>query len=128
MVGGFNTNVRYRGRIFHVQTEDSGPGHPHIVTLLYEAGAILYSKKTGYADRKRGADLEAVVRDLMEEQHREMVRRLKEGALDDVVGFSAPPKRAAGVRAAAAEQTEFGQGLITGRPLDEVVLAHLAAG
>jgi hypothetical protein len=127
MVGGFNTNVRYRGRIFHVQTEDSGPGHPHIVTLLYEAGAILYSKKTSYADRKRGADLEAVVRDLMEEQHREMVRRLKAGALDDVVGLSAPPKKSAGERAAAPEATEFGQGVITSRPLDEVVLAHLSA-
>jgi hypothetical protein len=127
MVGGFNTNVRYRGRIFHVQTEDSGPGHPHIVTLLYEAGAILYSKKTGYADRKAGADLEAVVRDLMEEQHREMVRRLKAGALDDVVGLSAPPKKAPGGKAAAPETVEFGQGVITGRALDEVVLAHLGA-
>ena len=34
MVGGFNTNVRYRGRIYHVQTEDGGAESPQIVTLL----------------------------------------------------------------------------------------------
>jgi hypothetical protein len=128
MVGGFNTNVRYRGRIFHVQTEDSGPGHPHIVTLLYEAGAILFSKKTGYANQARGKNLEDAVRELMEEQHREMVRRLKAGALDDVVGLATPSKKAASERSAAPEVTEFGQGVISNRPLDEVVLAHLAAG
>ena len=41
MVGGFNTNVRYSGRIFHVQTEDGGATSPRIVTLLYEGGSIL---------------------------------------------------------------------------------------
>ncbi len=126
MAGGFNTNVRYRERVFHVQTEDSGPAHPHVITLLYEAGAILYSKKTGYADRKGGA-AESSVRDLMEQQHRDMVKGLKSGALDEAIGLK--PSGAEKPREArrAPEALEFGQGVLTGRPLDEVVLAHVAS-
>ena len=46
MVGGFNTNIRYQGQIYHVQTEDGGKDSPSIITLLYRGGAILFSKKT----------------------------------------------------------------------------------
>ena len=28
MITGFNTNVRYGGRVYHVQTEDSGRSYP----------------------------------------------------------------------------------------------------
>jgi len=35
MLSGFNTNFRYRGVLFHVQTEDSGRGNPHVITLLH---------------------------------------------------------------------------------------------
>ncbi|MFQ5697832.1 MAG: hypothetical protein ACE5IL_06045 [Myxococcota bacterium] len=113
MVGGFNTNVRYRGRTFHVQTEDSGPSRPHIVTLVYEGGTILHSKKQSYAKAEgTGAD---AVRDRMESQHREVVRDLKSGALDGPLGLS--PGRV----------LEFGDGIVTDRSLCEVILSHLAA-
>ncbi len=125
MAGGFNTNVRYRERVFHVQTEDSGPQHPHVITLLYEAGAILYSKKTSYADRK-GGDAEASVRELMEHQHRDMVKGLKSGVLDEAIGLKAVTEKPRDARR-TSEVIEFGQGILTARPLDEVVLAHVAS-
>ena len=121
MVGGFNTNVRYSGRIFHVQTEDGGATSPSIVTLLYEGGSILLSKKQKYDFDID--DREARVRQLMEEQHREMVRVLKSGEMDVKIGLAkAEPEEAAPAAAAA----EFGAGVISKRPLDEVILAHLA--
>ena len=121
MVGGFNTNVRYSGRIFHVQTEDGGATRPSIVTLLYEGGSILLSKKQKY---DFGIDdREARVRQLMEEQHREMVRVLKSGEIDVKIGLAtAQPEEAA----PAAAPADFGAGVISKRPLDEVILAHLA--
>jgi len=82
MVLGFNHNVRYKGELFHVQTEDSGLDNPHIVTLLYKNGAILASRKTGYADILKMENLEVVVEELMKEQHKEMMRRLKSGEFD----------------------------------------------
>jgi hypothetical protein len=165
MVGGFNTNVRYRGRTFHVQTEDSGPNVAKIVTLLYEGGSILFSRKTAYRTDAASSNPGAV-RSMMETQHREMVEALKAGQLDAEIGLSdgedevatprptaPPPPRAAKpapapvpapartpptpARPAAASSAgrsagesaahrEFGQGVITQKPLDEVVLAHLA--
>ena len=88
MVGGFNTNIRYSGQIFHVQTEDGGTESPSIITLLYRGGAILFSKKTSYADQLGDADRESVVRQLMEAQHGAMVQALKSGKLDERIGVA----------------------------------------
>lgn len=77
MLIGYNTNVKYRGKTYHVQTEDSGPTNPQIVTLLYHQGAILASKKTNYAHLLGQPDLEEKLRNLMKQQHREMMMELK---------------------------------------------------
>jgi ketol-acid reductoisomerase len=83
MVLGFNHNIQYKGEIFHIQTEDSGIATPHIITLLYRGGTIIASKKTSYADIIKADNLEQVVEELMKEQHKEMLRRLKSGEFDE---------------------------------------------
>ena len=80
---GFNHNVMYKGEVFHVQTEDSGVKAPHIITLLYRGGTIISSKKTSYADIIKMENLGQVVEELMKEQHKDMLRRLKAGEFDD---------------------------------------------
>jgi hypothetical protein len=85
MVVGFNHNFRYKGEVYHVQTEDGGLRSPNIITLLYKGGTILASKKTCYADISKIDHLEKVVEELMKEQHREMLRRLKSGDLDAIL-------------------------------------------
>ncbi|WP_224984334.1 hypothetical protein [Geomonas agri] len=82
MVLGFNHNIRYKGELFHVQTEDSGVANPHIITLLYRGGVILASAKTSYADIIKVQQLELVVESIMKEQHKDMMRRLKNGEFD----------------------------------------------
>ena len=82
MVLGFNHNIQYKGEIFHIQTEDSGVATPHIITLLYRGGTIVASKKTSYADIIKADNLEQVVEELMKDQHKEMLRRLKSGEFD----------------------------------------------
>lgn len=82
MLLGYNHNITYKGEVFHVQTEDSGVKNPHVITLLYREGVILCSKKTSYADILKIEQLEAVVEDLMKEQHKDMMRRLKNGEFD----------------------------------------------
>jgi hypothetical protein len=126
MVGGFNTNIRYQGQIFHVQTEDGGKDSPSIITLLYRGGAILFSKKTSYADQIDDADRESVVRQLMEAQHGAMVQALKSGKIDDKLGLvSADAQTNPGAHVPRA--AEFGADVISRRSLDEVIVAHLAA-
>jgi len=83
-VTGFNHNIKHRDRMFHVQTEDSGVNNPHIITHLFVGGNILASKKTSYADIRNAENLQEVVRELMEEQHKEMLRNLVNGLYDNV--------------------------------------------
>ena len=42
---GYNHNLRYGGRVFHVQTEDSGTAYARLYTHLFFEGTILSSKK-----------------------------------------------------------------------------------
>src|SRR2546430_319273 len=83
-VTGFNHNIKHKGKVFHVQTEDSGRNNPHIITHLFVGGNILASKKTSYADILNAENLADVVRELMEEQHKEMLRNLINGVYDNV--------------------------------------------
>src|SRR5689334_5706088 len=84
MVVGFNHNIKHKGKPYHIQTEDSGLENPHIITHLFVGGNILASKKTSYADIVGAENLPQVVRELMEEQHKEMLRNLINGVYDDI--------------------------------------------
>ena len=79
MLIGYNTNVPYKGTIYHVQTEDSGLKSPVIITLLYLKGTILASKKTNYSHLVDSPDYKEKVRELMKEQHKAMLRELIAG-------------------------------------------------
>ncbi|MBW2422810.1 MAG: hypothetical protein JRG86_01080 [Deltaproteobacteria bacterium] len=86
MLSGFNTNFRHRGVLFHVQTEDSGHGKPHVITHLFHGGNIIASVKQSYSDRLAEDDIEDVVRKLMEGQHKEMLKQLSRGEHDVTIG------------------------------------------
>ena len=83
-VTGFNHNIKHKGKVYHVQTEDSGVANPHLITHLFVGGNILATKRRSYADLARDENLPDVVRDMMEEQHKEMLRNLINGVYDNV--------------------------------------------
>jgi hypothetical protein len=106
MITGCNTNVLYRGKQFHVQTEDSGRGKPHIISHVYHGGTIIASEKSSYAHRVDAEELDIKVRAQIELQHKAMLKRLTGGELDAVIderlgGGVAPAKPAAKKPAAA---------------------------
>jgi hypothetical protein len=140
MLSGFNTNVRHRGVLFHVQTEDSGRAHPHVITHLYFGGTILASDKSGYAEQLERDDLASRVRTLMESQHAAMLERLGKGELDDLIGDRLGPEvfsttkhgsssghtqRTAGPRPAPPRPIRAGSAAAADRPLDELILDFL---
>ncbi|WP_437587582.1 hypothetical protein [Sorangium sp. So ce1000] len=89
---GFNNNVRHKGRLFHIQTEDSGIRHPHIITHLFaDGGRILKTTKTSYAEHVGQASLAETVRGLMKEQHKAMFIALRDGHFDYLFDDSAAP-------------------------------------
>jgi hypothetical protein len=81
-VNGFNHNITHAGRVFHVQTEDSGVNNPNITTHLFVGGNILASKKTSYAELIKAENLQELVRQLMEDQHKQMLRNVVSGVYD----------------------------------------------
>ncbi|MDH3685833.1 MAG: hypothetical protein OEP95_06375 [Myxococcales bacterium] len=152
MLSGFNTNIRYRSVLFHVQSEDSGRDHPHIITHLYHGGTIIASEKSTYEDRVDEANLPDIVKSLMESQHKAVLKRLTAGEFDsvirerlgDVFGDPADTKAAtrphtdatdapASLEPAApapsapadSEEVGFGDGIVSEKPLDEVILDYL---
>lgn len=92
---GYNNNVRHRGRVFHVQTEDSGVKHPHVITHLFmDGGRILKSVKRSYAEHVDSETMSETVRALMKEQHKAMVVALRDGQFDDLVEGTRRPSGA----------------------------------
>ncbi|MBN2342248.1 MAG: hypothetical protein JXX29_00040 [Deltaproteobacteria bacterium] len=79
---GYNTNVRHAGHLFHIQTEDSGVDHPHVITHLFTEGTILSSKKTAYDEHLSEPHWEDIVRQLMKDQHKSMFVELRDGMHD----------------------------------------------
>lgn len=87
---GYNTNVRHKGRVFHIQTEDSGISHPHVITHLFaDGGRILKSNKTSYADLVSAPDMAVQVKKIMQDQHKAMFIALRDGQFDHL--FDAGP-------------------------------------
>ncbi len=87
---GYNNNVRHKNRVFHIQTEDSGVNHPHIITHLFmDGGRILKSVKKSYAEHVGTAGMNEVVKQMMKEQHKAMFIALRDGQFDQLVGGDA---------------------------------------
>lgn len=78
---GYNHNVRYRGLVFHVQTEDSGLLSPHLFTHLFYAGVIISTRKLVYD----AGSAEDAIKSLMQAQHKAVMKDLKRGHFDDKI-------------------------------------------
>lgn len=80
---GFNNNFKHKGSVYHIQTEDSGVKHPHIITHLFaDGGRILKSIKTSYAHLLELPNMPEVVRQMMKDQHKAMIVALRDGRFD----------------------------------------------
>jgi hypothetical protein len=88
---GYNTNVRHKGRVYHIQTEDSGLKYPHVITHLFaDGGRIVASKKTSYAEYVGDENYAAIVKKLMQEQHKAMFIALRDGVYDAEIESTTP--------------------------------------
>jgi hypothetical protein len=86
MSSGFNTDVHVDDHVFHVQTEDRGPSHPVIDTVVYQYGRILHRRSSNYEHFLSSPDFTADgLRERVEEQHRQVMDDLREGALSQQI-------------------------------------------
>lgn len=88
MILGLNTNHDHNGKVFHIQTEDSGLDNPVIVTHCFIGGTIIASRRTDYTDARGRDDLEEHIRGIARAQHRAMVKALLTGEFDKAAHLS----------------------------------------
>ena len=109
MITGHNSDVEHDGRIYHVQTEDKGTANPIIETLIYCGGEILAARQSSYADLlKEGGDENAIA-ERIETQHNQLINDVHAG------------------RYAEKRHRPFGEGIISNKSFDEVVLDYLSS-
>ena len=131
MLTGYNTDFKFKGKVYHIQTEDGGANSPFITSLLYHGGAIIGTRKTSYADIIKADCLDEVVRELMMEQHKQVIRDFMQGKLESgkpqqtaqpaPEPTATPTKKEPAPAPAVKEIKETGE-----KSLDEVILDFLA--
>jgi hypothetical protein len=89
VITGFNTDIEFDGKIYHVQTEDKGISRPVIVTLVYDRGTILASKRTPYDDLLNGTLDENALAERLQKQHRTICAAIRAGRVEDLKRLSA---------------------------------------
>ncbi len=94
---GLNTNVKHLGRIFHIQTEDSGKNYGHVISHLFDDGTILATEKTKYDELLDGntsdEQVDEEVKKIMRRSHRLMIQKLITGGYDGLDGVGGQKKK-----------------------------------
>lgn len=89
MLIGFNNDIEFNGKMFHIQTEDHGIKDGHITTILFYSGQILDSKKIGYHEDIEGITEEEekkkAIKKRMVTLHREFYKKLFDGTYEEQV-------------------------------------------
>ena len=102
MLTGYNTDVRFEGQTYHVQSEDRGRANPVLESLVYCGGQILHQERTPYDDLVGREASEAAVAGVLDRQHRDLVRRARHGEF--AAAACGPDGLATAGAAPAAEQ------------------------
>jgi hypothetical protein len=79
MIIGFNTDIKYRNEVFHIQTEDKGESNPTVETLVYHNGEILLSRRIAYSHLVKKGDARKRIKSMMKTQHDQVISELKGG-------------------------------------------------
>jgi len=84
MIEGLNTDVRHRGRVYHVQTQQTLHPTPALETLILVGGEVLVRMRSALSALSSPAALTRVdLRHALELQHWNLVRKIRHGLLDE---------------------------------------------
>ncbi len=89
MITGFNTDIEHNGVIYHVQTEDKGLETPLILSLVYERGTILASKRSPYNDLIQNGFDEQILTERLQKQHKLICAAVRAGRIEELKKMTA---------------------------------------
>ena len=90
VISGFNTDVECAGTVYHVQTEDKGAPSRVIMSLVFDKGTILASKRVSYEDLAASGDVdEDALAARVSRQHKLICAAVQAGRIDDLKKMAA---------------------------------------
>ncbi len=89
MITGFNTDVEHEGVTYHVQTEDKGLETPLILSLVYDRGTILASKRVPYDDLLKENFDDKVLAVRLQKQHKTICAAVRAGRIEELKEMTA---------------------------------------
>lgn len=104
MITGFNTDIEYNGVTYHVQTEDKGLDTPLILSLVYNRGTILASKRSPYNDLLLGNFNEKELSERLHRQHKLICAAIRAGRIEDLKQMNSRDAKQANIRQADKEK------------------------
>ncbi|PYT01488.1 MAG: hypothetical protein DMF63_01170 [Acidobacteria bacterium] len=84
VITGYNTDIEFEGVTYHVQTEDKGLAKPIILSLVYDRGTILASKRLPYDDLLVGTFDEEILAARLSRQHTLICAAIQAGRIEDL--------------------------------------------
>jgi hypothetical protein len=116
MIFGFNTDEKYDGTIYHVQSE-AREADLLLQTQVFVRGRCVGKRATSYADHAGGSFTDQQKEQSLREQHRLVLDALRGGRLDSVLDKKDSPETLAAIKELDvhwlnAESVHSGQSLI----------------
>jgi hypothetical protein len=97
MIFGFNTDVKYEGTIYHVQSE--ARENELLQTQVFVRGRCVGKRATSYADQvARGGFTDQQKEHILRDQHRLVLDSIRDGRLDDVLDKRDTPEALAAIK------------------------------
>lgn len=112
MISGFNTDIKVGRKVYHVQTEDKGAKTRLILSLVYDKGTILASKRSIY-DENVGAE---ELTEKVNRQHKLICAAVNAGRIDDLVKMAMQTRGKAQITAQEAAAPEPAVAMPFGSP------------
>lgn len=84
MISGFNTDIKVGETVYHVQTEDKGVKSRLLLSLVYDKGTILASKRVTYDEILKGEFDEKKLAEYLNRQHQVICAAVSAGRIEDL--------------------------------------------
>lgn len=104
MITGFNTDIEYNGVTYHVQTEDKGLDTPLILSLVYNRGTILASKRSPYNDLLVDKFNEKELTERLQRQHKLICAAIRAGRIEELKQMTSRDAKQSNIRKSDKEK------------------------
>ena len=78
---GLNQNIKYKGVVYHIQSEDGGKQNPVLTTHLFKGGVILSTRRDNYDPSLPGDELTGAIKKIIATHYKALLLDLKEGKI-----------------------------------------------